>query len=58
MYGDRDVIVHPKQWQPLKNGVSHAVIERFPTEGHFPMLEEPTTFSQKLKLFLDQPVTP
>jgi pimeloyl-ACP methyl ester carboxylesterase len=56
MYGDKDVIVHPKQWQPLQNGVPHAVIERFPTEGHFLMLEEPTTFSQKLKTFLDQPV--
>ncbi|MBI5951552.1 MAG: alpha/beta hydrolase [Chloroflexi bacterium] len=56
MYGDKDVIVHPRQWQPLQNGVPHAVIERFPTEGHFPMLEEPTAFSQKLKAFLDQPV--
>jgi pimeloyl-ACP methyl ester carboxylesterase len=54
MYGDRDVIVHPKQWQPLSAGVPHAVIERFPTCGHFIMLEEPSTFSQKLKAFLDQ----
>jgi pimeloyl-ACP methyl ester carboxylesterase len=57
MYGDRDNIVHPMQWKPLQTGVSHAVIERFPTSGHFPMLEEPTVFSQKLKTFLDQ-VTP
>jgi pimeloyl-ACP methyl ester carboxylesterase len=56
MYGDRDVIVHPLQWQPLLTGVSHAVIERFPQAGHFPMLEEPTLFSQKLKIFLDQPI--
>lgn len=54
MYGDRDVIVHPKQWQPMLNGISHAQIERFPMAGHFPMLEEPQNFSEKLKAFLDQ----
>ena len=54
IYGDRDVIVHPLQWQPMQTGIPHAVIERFPTSGHFPMLEEPTAFSQKLKTFLDQ----
>ena len=51
MYGDKDVIVHPLQWMPLQAGVPHAVIERFPTSGHFLMLEEPTIFSQKLKRF-------
>ena len=54
MYGDKDVIVHPMQWQPMKQGIPQAVIERFPTSGHFPMLEEPTAFTQKLKAFLDQ----
>jgi len=54
IYGDKDVIVHPSQWQPMQTGIPHAVIVRFPTAGHFPMLEEPTTFSQKLKTFLDQ----
>jgi len=53
MYGDKDLIVHPKQWQPMQTGISHAVIERFPDCGHFPMLEEPTRFSQTLKKFLD-----
>jgi pimeloyl-ACP methyl ester carboxylesterase len=53
-YGDKDVIVHPLQWQPLLRGIPHALIERFPQAGHFPMLEEPTSFSQKLKSFLDQ----
>jgi pimeloyl-ACP methyl ester carboxylesterase len=56
IYGDRDVIVHPLQWQPLKIGIPHAVVERFPQAGHFPMFEEPTAFSQKLKLFLDQEI--
>lgn len=54
MYGDRDNIVHPRQWQPLLKGVPQAQIERFPFAGHFPMLEEPETFTQKLKAFLDQ----
>jgi pimeloyl-ACP methyl ester carboxylesterase len=54
MYGDKDVIVHPLQWQPMQKGIQHAIIERFPTAGHFPMLEEPTIFSQKLKAFLDE----
>ena len=53
IYGDKDVIVHPLQWQPLLKGVPQAVIERFPQAGHFPMFEEPTAFSQKLKSFLD-----
>jgi pimeloyl-ACP methyl ester carboxylesterase len=54
MYGDKDVIVHPLQWQPMQKGIEHAIIERFPKSGHFPMLEEPAIFSQKLKAFLDQ----
>lgn len=54
MYGDRDVIVHPKQWQPMLKGIPHAKIERFPLDGHFPMLEEPQVFAEKLKAFLDE----
>lgn len=57
-YGDKDVIVHPLQWQPMVQGIPQAVIERFPKAGHFLMLEEPTTFTQKLKAFLDQPIPP
>ena len=56
MYGDRDVIVNPMQWQPMQQGIPHAVIERFPSAGHFIMLEEPITFTQKLKAFLDQEI--
>ncbi len=54
MYGDRDNIVHPKQWQPMLKGIPHAQIERFPLAGHFIMLDEPEPFTQKLKAFLDQ----
>lgn len=58
MYGDRDVIVHPKQWEPMKKGIGHAYIERFPSAGHFPMLEEPQNFSERLKSFLDRDEPP
>jgi pimeloyl-ACP methyl ester carboxylesterase len=57
MYGDKDVIVHPLQWKPMRAGIPHSIIERFPAAGHFPMLEEPTEFSQKLKKFLDDDST-
>ena len=57
MYGDRDVIVHPMQWKPLQTGLPNSIIERFSNAGHFIMLEEPTSFSQKLKSFLDQNTT-
>jgi len=53
MFGDRDVIVNPGQWEPMKMGISHAQIERFPSAGHFLMLEEPQKFSERLKAFLD-----
>jgi pimeloyl-ACP methyl ester carboxylesterase len=57
MYGDRDVIVHPKQWQPMLRGIPHAQIERFSVDGHFLMLEEPQDFAQRLKAFLDKEET-
>lgn len=54
IYGDRDNIVHPKQWQPMQKGIPQTQIERFPQAGHFPMLEEPLEFSERLKAFLDK----
>ena len=54
IYGDRDKVVHPRQWQPMQKGIPQALIERFPKAGHFPMLEEPQQFAEKLKLFLDR----
>lgn len=53
MYGRKDVIVHPDQWQPLQQGVSTAQIERFDQAGHFIMLDEPQRFMQTLHNFLD-----
>ena len=53
MYGDKDVIVHPKQWQPMQAGISNVRIERFEKAGHFIMLDEPDNFMHTLKDFLD-----
>ena len=58
MYGDKDKVVHPLQWQPLERGVRRTQIARFPDAGHFMMLENPTEFSQILKNFLDDPQSP
>ncbi len=58
MYGDKDRVVDPLQWQPLEQGAAQAEIARFPTAGHFMMLENPAEFSQILKKFLDEPVPP
>jgi pimeloyl-ACP methyl ester carboxylesterase len=55
MFGDRDVIVDPRQWQPLLEGVPAARVERFAKSGHFIMMDEPQLFMEKLKDFLDQP---
>lgn len=54
MYGEKDIVVDPRQWKPLQEGVSKAHIEHFHTAGHFIMLDEPINFNQKLKNFLDK----
>ncbi len=56
MFGDRDNIVHPRQWQVLQQGLPSARIERFNRAGHFIMLDEPKIFMQTLKEFLDSPL--
>lgn len=56
MFGHRDNIVNPGQWKDLKNGVPTARIVRFPTAGHFIMLDEPKVFMDNLKDFLDAPL--
>jgi pimeloyl-ACP methyl ester carboxylesterase len=58
IYGDKDNIVHPMQWQPMQKGIPQTHVQRFPKAGHFVMLEEPSEFSQKLKSFLDEPLAP
>lgn len=58
MYGDKDIVVHPQQWRPLKEGVPQARIERFQTAGHFIMLDEPQMFMNTLRDFLGCEATP
>jgi pimeloyl-ACP methyl ester carboxylesterase len=53
MYGNKDVIVNPKQQEALKAGVPQAKIARFRDAGHFIMLDEPQAFQETLKSFLD-----
>jgi pimeloyl-ACP methyl ester carboxylesterase len=52
IYGKRDVIVHPRQYQPLKAGVPHARIEIRERSGHFPMLDEPEAYLEIIQSFL------
>ena len=58
MFGDRDNIVDPRQWQALQRGLPGSRIERFKEAGHFIMLDEPKIFTQKLKDFLDASYEP
>jgi len=53
MYGERDIVVSPRQWQPIREGIPHARIERFKHAGHFIMLDEPQRFTQTLIDFLN-----
>lgn len=54
MYGDRDVIVNPNQWQPLQSGIRNVRIARFQKAGHFIMLDEPQRFMETLREFIDE----
>lgn len=54
MYGDKDIIVDPREWKTLVNGVQHAEIVRYDKAGHFIMMDEPEDFKMKLKQFLDE----
>ena len=53
MFGDRDIIVNPRQWQVMQACLPEARIERFKDAGHFIMLDAPQPCMQKLKDFLD-----
>jgi pimeloyl-ACP methyl ester carboxylesterase len=55
IYGQRDVIVHPRQYQPLLAGVKHARAEILPNSGHFPMLDEPDKYLHLIRGFLQDP---
>jgi pimeloyl-ACP methyl ester carboxylesterase len=57
IYGERDNIVHPRQWQPLLEGVPHAKVIRWEKAQHFVMLDKPQDFMESLKSFLDEEST-
>lgn len=57
MYGNKDIVVHPKQWKPMLEGIPQTRVELFPASGHFIMLDEPTKFMEKLHSFLDEKPT-
>ncbi|HLE53054.1 MAG TPA: alpha/beta hydrolase [Anaerolineales bacterium] len=58
MYGDRDIIVKPDQWQHLAAKVPYVRIERFRQAGHFIMLDETQRFIISLSDFLASKVYP
>jgi pimeloyl-ACP methyl ester carboxylesterase len=53
MYGARDVIVSPNQWQLMQDGIANIRVERFNDAGHFIMLDEPERFMVTVRDFLD-----
>ncbi|MBN2047996.1 MAG: alpha/beta hydrolase [Anaerolineaceae bacterium] len=52
MYGKKDIIVDPREWQTLLKGLSTAKIEIFENAGHFIMLDQPEHFQRALGEFL------
>ena len=58
MFGDRDNIVDPRQWQALAKSVPQARIVRWEKAQHFIMLDTSQDFMEKLKIFLDEVETP
>jgi len=58
IFGAKDVIVNPNQWQPLQENLPSARIERFPDAGHFPMLDTPDKFREILLNFLESSEIP
>ena len=52
MYGDKDIIVNPNQWQLMANRMTNVNIQRFENAGHFIMLDEPKAFMETLSTFL------
>jgi pimeloyl-ACP methyl ester carboxylesterase len=52
IYGKTDIIVHPRQYQLLKEGIKHAQIEWYPNAGHFPMNDDPERFIKDVRDFL------
>jgi pimeloyl-ACP methyl ester carboxylesterase len=54
IYGGRDNIVHPKQWQPLLQGAPQTKVVYWERAQHFVMLDMAKEFTETVKLFLDE----
>lgn len=52
MYGHRDNIVSPNEWEPIEAHAAQPRVERFPDAGHFIMLDNPQRFNRTLLEFL------
>ena len=52
IYGMKDVIVHPNQYQMIETA-KRPHVHTLPQAGHFPMLDEPENFMLIIKEFLD-----
>ena len=53
MYGKKDVIVDPNQWQLMQTHIPNVRIERFDDAGHFIMLDQPNQFMELLRHFIE-----
>lgn len=52
IYGQKDLIVNPRQGGVLLRGASSADLVSLSHCGHFPMLDDPTLFNNRLRQFL------
>lgn len=52
LYGQRDLIVDPRQGSVLLRGMPNAQVFNMEHCGHFPMLDDPALFNRKLRQFL------
>jgi pimeloyl-ACP methyl ester carboxylesterase len=51
-YGQKDLIVNPRQGEVLLRGMEGAELVSLDRAGHFPMLDDPQGFNGRLKQFL------
>lgn len=54
IYGGRDNIVHPMQWQPLLQGAPQTQVVFWERAQHFVMLDMAKEFTETVKTFLDE----
>jgi pimeloyl-ACP methyl ester carboxylesterase len=54
VFGERDVIVDPKEARRLAESTRLSQVEMMPVSGHFPMLDDSQRFNEALLHFLQQ----